>query len=437
MTFPVGVYASHIPAVPRHRLTEATNERRTVGKAAIRIIAPEILCYSVIISTILLGVCLSSSTASARPMEEFCTRISNYAGTVAGEPYLAAISALADALSDNRPTGGMTDTVLDTVIATDVVQRGYQKPYRSVAGVAEDIRARCLNGPDPESALSRTGQAQSSPVARKTEIGFSCPSPHDSLAQRICDYPDLSRLHKIYIQDYQALRHQAGLPGEPALRREAVNFGVATRRQCGIPMPGLPTVTSLPDTAAQCVRQAYQKQQAILAARLVAPAAEEPDHSIVGDIALQTEPSADQTHRLPISSGVGRTVSEIRTAYPAVNCSEEMCDFGRDPTPERLCPNARPCDNLALFISGGQVVGFVADFSPRDWTQSLNESIAEMGPPGRKTVVPSGRMTLHIDSWTWSMSGRLALTYTATTGTNNLGAALDDHSIMLSPNSSR
>ena len=136
-----------------------------------------------------------------------------------------------------------------------------------------------------------------------------------------------------------------------------------------------------------------------------------------------------------ISKAIGMMISEIKINYHlSVNeCSDVICSFGRNRTPQPLCPKIAACDNLALHISGNAVVGYSATFSAHDWNSALDAAASELGAPKKETIEPKGLIKMRNEYWTWKMPGDLLLTFTVTSGLNAYGTPLDIHEIMLAP----
>ena len=145
--------------------------------------------------------------------------------------------------------------------------------------------------------------------------------------------------------------------------------------------------------------------------------------------ATQATSIAGPTNGPVVSQAMGKAVSQIQADYPNAECSDDMCTFGQNKTPQQLCPSVGPCDELTLFVAGNQVFGYNATFSLQTWTQSLNASAALNGKPKRRVVGPSENMKMRNEYLSWPMADGVELTYTATSGTNFYGAPLDSHSI--------
>jgi hypothetical protein len=146
---------------------------------------------------------------------------------------------------------------------------------------------RATGGPTP---------VQSTPSASPPIVGpsFPCPQPHDPLAQLFCEVPDLARLDLVFVQTYQALRQQLTPAGQTSLHREAVEFGLAVRADCGIAgaetnSPSAPFPPAAPPEADRCVAREYIAQRATWAGRLVGAAAEEANRSLEQQALLQSK----------------------------------------------------------------------------------------------------------------------------------------------------
>jgi len=147
----------------------------TVGPTAwlgVALLPPVALRRLMLVALVLLVVQSDLPVAHAGSKEEFCTRTGNYAALVVGdrdrgEPYLVAIGDVVEAMS-RQPVGfgGFHDTVTDTVVATDIVQRVYRTPAPTVTQAAASIKARCLRGSDDAPAAARPEPAQSPPAAQ-------------------------------------------------------------------------------------------------------------------------------------------------------------------------------------------------------------------------------------------------------------------------------
>lgn len=93
-------------------------------------------------------------------MEKFCDPMSGYAAMIvqhrdAGEPDTTAVADLVEAMSNNDRSKGLpSDTMTETMIAVDMVQRVYKTPPPTVAQAAASIRTRCLGGMSTEPTLS-------------------------------------------------------------------------------------------------------------------------------------------------------------------------------------------------------------------------------------------------------------------------------------------
>jgi hypothetical protein len=136
---------------------------------------------------------------------------------------------------------------------------------------------------------------------------------------------------------------------------------------------------------------------------------------------------------LVLSSALGLQLSDLEGAYPALECFEDLCGFGKQATPRRFCPQVGFCDNLSLIIRGGRVVGYIADFSSQDWARSLAIMTRLLGSPKRSVVGPSGLVAIRSEYSTWQILGQLELTYTTTRGSNIYGRLVDSHSISITP----
>jgi hypothetical protein len=143
---------------------------------------------------------------------------------------------------------------------------------------------------------------------------------------------------------------------------------------------------------------------------------------------------APQANSPVMSPAIGMPVSQILEIRPGTDCSDDMCEFSANRTPQRLCPSAGACDRLVLFLDHSQVVtGYQADFSREDWSRSLNASTAILGPAKKETVGPSGVIRARSDFWSWRTGLGQKLEYTAMSGVNMYGAPLDVHNIRLTP----
>ncbi len=149
----------------------------------------------------------------------------------------------------------------------------------------------------------------------------------------------------------------------------------------------------------------------------------------------QSEQKTDQVDSQVFSGAIGLPVSEIEAEYPGTDCSGDMCEFAPNHTPQSFCPKAGNCNNLVLFVKDGRIIGYTAEFSLPDWTNSLNTSVASLGQPKKETKNIKSRSSdaAQFDYWSWQISGDLELTYTAASGVNVYGAPIDDYSIMISP----
>ncbi len=143
----------------------------------------------------------------------------------------------------------------------------------------------------------------------------------------------------------------------------------------------------------------------------------------------QPQPITGQENSAVRSSAMGKTVAQIQADFPNMECSDDLCTFGQNKTPQQLCPKAGPCDELTLFVANNLVVGYNATFSLQAWDQSLKASTVLNGNPKRKVIGPSENIKMRNEYLSWPMAGGLELTYTATSGTNFYGAPLDSHSI--------
>ena len=162
--------------------------------------------------------------------------------------------------------------------------------------VAVQAPAQPLLTPTFPGATGGPAPTQSAPSANPPVVGpsFPCPQPHDPLAQLFCTVPDLARLDLVFVQTYQALRQQLTPAGQTALRREAVEFGLAVRADCGIAgaetdSPSAPFPPAAPPEAVPCVAHEYIAQRAKWAARLTGAAAEEANRSLEQQAILQSK----------------------------------------------------------------------------------------------------------------------------------------------------
>lgn len=134
------------------------------------------------------------------------------------------------------------------------------------------------------------------------------------------------------------------------------------------------------------------------------------------------------------SSAIGMTVREIVSAYPAVDCSMNLCEFGKDQPYQQLCPDVGACSSLALVTNGRTIIGYIASFSRSDWAKALHASARLFGQP----QVQSNQLeSAHINTWTWQLAKGFELTYMASTGRNLYGVPMDGHSILITPRTKR
>ena len=134
-----------------------------------------------------------------------------------------------------------------------------------------------------------------------------------------------------------------------------------------------------------------------------------------------------------LSPAIGLQTSQIQSDYPNLDCSNNLCDFGKGATPQRVCPRAGPCDNLTLYVRDGRVIGYQADFSTRDWAKSLAASTTLLGAAKRTVIGPLRLVSIRSEFWSWRIAGQRDLTYTATSGTDIQGRLVDAHSISITP----
>jgi uncharacterized protein len=123
----------------------------------------------------------TQATAPGDPvLEQFCTRQSNYTGDIvkyrdSGQSWDAAIRHILKtewAYSDS--TGGVRDSLNDTMVSTVIVLQAYQMPYPAVTEVAARIKATCMAGtafPDPPAHGTRAAVPQANSQAISPAVG--------------------------------------------------------------------------------------------------------------------------------------------------------------------------------------------------------------------------------------------------------------------------
>lgn len=128
------------------------------------------------------------------------------------------------------------------------------------------------------------------------------------------------------------------------------------------------------------------------------------------------------------SSAIGLPLAQLEGAYPALDCSDNICDF--DSTPRELCPKAGLCFRLTLFTRAGVIVGDQADFLPISWTQALNEFTAAYGAPKRSTM---NVLLMRDDEWIWHLASGRDVSFIHYTGSNVYGERIDKYTIAVYP----
>jgi S1-C subfamily serine protease len=136
-------------------------------------------------------------------------------------------------------------------------------------------------------AHAQTTGARRSP--ERLGPSFDCASQaavREALPQIICSDDRLARLDLMFVQAFQALRHQVGEAGQRDIRREATEFQSAVLQRCGLPQSGIlsqPQISSAP----ACVTERYQSQRQVWMGRLNPQAREEAERPVEDHIALQ------------------------------------------------------------------------------------------------------------------------------------------------------
>lgn len=137
---------------------------------------------------------------------------------------------------------------------------------------------------------SRTSLSSANPdttMSARDRIGpsFKCAPGQDPLAQVICSDSNMSLIDLLFVQAYQALRHQLDEPGQYSLRLEANDFHASVLQDCQIPASG--QVSTPTEALLDCVTAKYLRQRGVWTSRLTGPAAEEANRAIQGHLALQ------------------------------------------------------------------------------------------------------------------------------------------------------
>jgi uncharacterized protein len=124
-------------------------------------------------------------------------------------------------------------------------------------------------------------------ISARDRIGpsFKCAPGQDPLAQIICSDSNLSLVDLLFVQAYQALRHQLDEPGQHSLRLEANDFHNSILQDCRVPLAG--QVSSLSEGLLDCVKARYLRQRGLWVSRLIGPAAEEANRAMQGHVGLQ------------------------------------------------------------------------------------------------------------------------------------------------------
>lgn len=105
-----------------------------------------------IFAVILLGSILPTPAANARSKEEYCAGLSARIQSVvdqrdSGKSSYDAVASLVEAFSaEGRAAGVGSDTMINTMVATDMVQRVFRTPKPTAAQAMAEVKARCLLG---------------------------------------------------------------------------------------------------------------------------------------------------------------------------------------------------------------------------------------------------------------------------------------------------
>ncbi len=130
------------------------------------------------------------------------------------------------------------------------------------------------------------------------------------------------------------------------------------------------------------------------------------------------------------SSALNMPVHEVLAHYSGATCGETACSFDRNSVAQDLCPKIAPCRSLNLFIKGGLIVGYVAEFAFRDWDASRASLTSRLGTPKYETAGPGALVHMKNEYWSWPLQQGY-LTFVQTTGVDFYGAPLDSHTVML------
>jgi hypothetical protein len=370
---------------------------------------------------IALLVVLPTLAANARSKEEFCARMSAHTQSIvdqrdSGKSSYEAVASLVEVLSaEGQAAGGISDSMINTMVATDMVQRVFRTPRPTTAQAMAEIKARCLFG------TAETAQRSEQP-AQVSE--FLTPEAQ-------------GHIDRVGFETWIG-----SLSGD---QRRGADFWAAERSK---PKPASCSAAApSPDYTSGC--QEAQRRLAPFDVRRKTEPSYRKGWSAPVTEATASEPSSPppplkvQSGQLlnrnnqAVSSAVGLSVAQVQSINSGADCSGDMCEFEKGHTPQSYCPSAGPCSEMTLFTDGKQVKGYTADFNTIDWTRSLEASTAALGQPKRSTVGPSGIVRMRNDYWSWSVGDGLTLTYTATSGFDAYGSPLDSHSIMLEPSETK
>jgi uncharacterized protein/predicted aspartyl protease len=194
-------------------------------------------------------------------------------------------------------------------------QRAWVRSYATVCGVPPDRPPPIPVPPSVIECFKRAGAARiayirnyglaakagSLPVpiqslSNRVGPSFDCRKAAKPLAFLICADSQLSRLDLRFGQAYWALFQQAGPDGQPALKRDDIEFLAQVQEQCGLPQSG--GLTPEVWRARACVENAYEQKRQEWIARLTGPAYQEAVRSPELAVALQRD-----LQRLGFASG--------------------------------------------------------------------------------------------------------------------------------------
>jgi peptidoglycan hydrolase-like protein with peptidoglycan-binding domain len=176
---------------------------------------------------------------------------------------------------------GVPPSVPPQLPATPAVIECFKRAGLARVGYLRSYATRLPNG----TSLSPANPDTTMLARDRIGPSFKCAPGQDLLAQVICSDSNLSLIDLLFVQTYQALRHQLDEPGQQSLRLEANDFHTSVLQDCRVPASG--QVSSPTEGLLDCVKTKYLRQRGMWASRLTGPAAEEANRAIQGHVALQ------------------------------------------------------------------------------------------------------------------------------------------------------